>query len=105
MENNSFAQILKAEIEVVKLRAEIVIFKAVDWTGGARYAQRRRATHIGRATHITSPASVKYQGRYALVARYALGGRATHTVSELKILPLRPISCQSSSNRFAKKSL
>ena len=59
MENNSFAQILKAKIEVVRLKAEIVFYKVWTETGGARHAQRRRATHIMRATHITSPACVK----------------------------------------------
>ena len=41
-------------------------------------------SHIRGATHIASPAFEKEHGRYAYGARYALGRRATHTVSELK---------------------
>ena len=69
---------------MVKLRAEIVFFIAVDWIEGARYSHRRRATHIRGATHIASPALCKEHGCYAYGARYALGRRATHTVTEPK---------------------
>lgn len=49
MEDNSFAQILKEEFELVKLRGENLFFKAVDrrWkcalcTEEVRYAQEAR---------------------------------------------------------------
>ena len=94
MEDNSFAQIFKAEFELVKLRAETCFTKLWTGAGGARYAQRRRTTHKRRATRWASPACVNLQARYAHAARYALGKSATHIVSEPNFLPLRPVSCK-----------
>ena len=87
MKNHSFAQIFKAEVEVVQWRAEDVFAELLTGFGGARYPHSRRDTHIRGATHITPTARVKYQ------VRYALGRGATHIATEPKKFRfLRPAS-------------
>ena len=56
MVNNSFAQILKAEIELVKLKAEIVFCKVVDqnWRCALRAEEARYSYRARYAYNLTS---------------------------------------------------